>query len=167
MQIIEPAASGGPLHLHTTTTTRAGICAGTHVMTLDGHRPVQALQNGDRVITRDGTRGLRALHCFRLADRPIRVRRGALGPDRPISDLYLGPDQAIRLRDWQGETSWGADLATMPVKGLVAKLRLDRPGGDAGGIVYQLEFNDIYTFYAEGLEVVSHLPDLALAVGAA
>lgn len=148
-------------------TTRAGLCAGTRVMTLDGHLPVEYLNPGDHIITSDGTRQLKALHAFRLTDCPVSIRRDAFGPGRPVAELRLGPDQQIRPRDWRGGALWGSDLDTLPVERLIDRDRLAWAEHPGELLAYQLEFHDFHSFYAEGLEVISHLPNLALLETAA
>ena len=147
--------------------SRSGICSGTHIMTLDGHLPVELLSSGDRVITRNGTRTLQALHCFWLLDFPVRISRGALGPNRPISDLILGPDQMVRLQDWYEQGTNRSNRFTAPVSRLVDDGLLNWADHSGEMLIFQLEFDDYYTFYAEGLEMISHLPELASATIAA
>lgn len=94
------------------------FAAGTRILTLDGPVPVEALREGDRVISHRGEQrpviwhGSRRIDCRRHARPeavwPVLVEAGAFGPGLPARDLYLSPDHALYL-----------DQALIPVKHLV------------------------------------------------
>lgn len=85
----------------------SSICfaAGTMIETANGPRPVETLRAGDLIVTRD--RGLRPLGWIgqrhlsaRLLDlspnlRPIRLKKDALAPGIPASDLTVSPQHRI------------------------------------------------------------------------
>lgn len=81
---------------------------GTQILTPSGPRPVEMLEPGDRVITRDsGVQrlywiGSRRIGGARLAAmphlRPVRIRAGALGRGLPEADLWVSPDHRILVR---------------------------------------------------------------------
>lgn len=99
---------------------------GTRIATARGHRAIETLKPGDRVVTRDnglaeilwiGRRTLSFGEIGRSEEfRPVLLRRGALGPDRPSRDMMVSPRhrflrqvgteevliQAARLVDWRG-----------------------------------------------------------------
>lgn len=132
--------------------SRQGLCAGTRVMTLEGHLPVEFLSEGDPIVTRNGSRKLVTLRRLRLLDAPVRIGRGAFGAQSPARDMLVGSAQAMHRRD-------GSDIGTiLPAQHLIDGLGVQWSDCDGDTIVFQLEFDDFYTFYAEGLEVVSHLP---------
>lgn len=80
---------------------------GTLIETPEGLRPVEALQAGDRVLTRDhGPQvllwaGRQHLAGGRLVDapnlRPVRIAAGALGPGCPARDLVVSPQHRMLL----------------------------------------------------------------------
>ncbi|MFW8592937.1 Hint domain-containing protein [Cribrihabitans neustonicus] len=80
---------------------------GTLIATPEGERPVQGLQAGDRVITRDnGIQairwiGARTLNAAELAGAPhllpVRIRRGALGNGLPERDMLVSPNHRVLI----------------------------------------------------------------------
>jgi hypothetical protein len=91
-----------------TTDVLPCFAAGTLILTADGEVAVEALKEGDEVVTvTDGKRrlmpitwiGHRAIDISRHPApekvRPVRVQRGAFAPNMPARDLLLSPDHAI------------------------------------------------------------------------
>lgn len=84
---------------------------GTLIATGKGERRVETLQAGDRVITRD--RGMQVVHWVgkttltekdlraQPAMRPVRLRAGCLGPDRPARDMLLSPNHRVLFNESQ------------------------------------------------------------------
>lgn len=133
--------------------TQTGLATGTRVMTLDGPLPVEFLQPGDRIVTRQGVRDLRAV---RVSVRPkaqaVTIRASALGHHRPEADITIAPDHGIVVRDWRARALYGADQATVPAAKLV----------DGGHVTmrnvvelrsFDLVFDEPQIVYAEGTEV--------------
>jgi len=100
---------GVGLHRATDPATNV-ICfaKGTLLRTPDGLRAVEDLAEGDRVETRDsgaqpvqwiGHRRISGARLHALPElRPIRVRTGALGFERPSPDLIVSPHHRILVR---------------------------------------------------------------------
>ena len=86
---------------------------GTRILTPMGEIPVEQLQVGDRVVTRDN--GLQEIRWtgrkhldgrdLMLAPklRPIRIKRGALGPSQPERDMLVSPNHRMLLVSEQAE----------------------------------------------------------------
>ena len=82
---------------------------GTLIATPNGQVPVEALREGDRVITRDNGiqeirwTGARAMSARKLAIaanlRPILIRAGALGPNLPERDMMVSPQHRVLMTD--------------------------------------------------------------------
>ena len=80
---------------------------GTQIDTPDGPRLIEDLREGDQVNTRDngaqdilwaGQRRMTGARLFVMPRlRPIRIRSGALGGDRPTDDLIVSPDHQILI----------------------------------------------------------------------
>ncbi len=96
----------------TITTDAPCFCAGTLILTDCGERPVESLQAGDLVVTRqDGIDtlvpvrwiGQRRLHVARHPEpeqvAPVRIGRDAVAPGVPCRDLRVSPDHAVFLDD--------------------------------------------------------------------
>jgi len=146
---------------------KTGLCEGTHVMTLDGNLPVEYLCRGDMIITREGSRPLRRISAKALKDCPILVKSGALGPGRPVHDMYLAPDQMVHQRDWCRGGRFGSDLAAIPLSRLVDGDAIQWAEHPGELLVYNLEFTSQQVIYTEGLEVMSIAPALSLVRGIA
>lgn len=94
----------------TTFNALSVICfmPGTLIATPNGDRPVEALERGDLILTRDGrTSPVRWIGRQTVSARfgdplrilPIRIKAGALADNVPSRDLLLSPDHAILIND--------------------------------------------------------------------
>ena len=71
-------------NMETTAGNAAGIAMGTIVLTLDGEIPVEHLNAGDRVITRDtGIATLLAVHMREVTFTPYKISADRLGRRSP------------------------------------------------------------------------------------
>jgi hypothetical protein len=131
------------------------LLAGTSVLTLDGALPVEFLNPGDRVITRDsGVAVLRAVRRRARALEAVRIRAGSLGNARPDRDITLAAAQEILVRDWRAATLFGASQALVPVARLVDGAFIRALGVIAVETV-ELVFDAPHILYADGLELAS------------
>ncbi len=138
-----------------TTTKLSGLLGGTRVLTMRGYMPINSLEAGDRVVTRNGMRTLQELHVERHMMRPIRVGQGTLGFSRPNTDMLVAPDQEVMVRDWRAEMLFGRDMVIVNINTMVdGKYIFEEPELDLHD-VYQLRFEGEEIFYADGVEVVS------------
>jgi hypothetical protein len=81
---------------------------GTRIETPDGPRLVEELREGDRVQTKDngaqdiqwiGSRRMTGARLFAMPKlRPIRIRAGALGIERPDSELLVSPEHRMLVQ---------------------------------------------------------------------
>ncbi len=81
---------------------------GTRIATPEGPRLIEELREGDRVQTRDngaqevqwiGSRRMTGARLFAMPKlRPIRIRPGALGIDRPDQELLVSPEHRMLVR---------------------------------------------------------------------
>lgn len=81
---------------------------GTRIATPDGPRPVETLREGDRVQTKDngpeeilwiGRRRMSGARLFAMPWlRPVRIRAGALGVERPDQELLVSPGHRMLVR---------------------------------------------------------------------
>ena len=83
----------------------SGFLAGTRIRTEHGERAIETLQEGDRIITRNGK--LREISSIAIntcasanaTKRPIIISKGALGNGIPRRDLFVAQDQRILVSD--------------------------------------------------------------------
>lgn len=101
---------------------------GTLIDTDDGSRPVEALREGDLILTKDS--GFRRLSwvAFRHLTprhldispnlRPILIRAGALGPGMPQQNLLVSPQHRMLVTSRIARRLIGAEEALVPAKHL-------------------------------------------------
>ncbi|MEX0285628.1 MAG: Hint domain-containing protein [Paracoccaceae bacterium] len=92
---------------------------GTLISTPRGEVPIEALQPGDRVITRDGSLPIRWIGSRRVAAigdfAPIMIQAGAMGNH---SDLMVSPQHRMYVADPHAELLFGESEVLVPAKHL-------------------------------------------------
>lgn len=129
------------------------LTAGTLVLTGDGALPVDYLDPGDRVVTRDGGAViLRGMEITRRSVPAVTIARGALGGNRPDRDTVLPAGQQVLLRDWRAKALFGQDRALAPLGRLVDGTYV-RDSGLRRLTLIRLIFDAPHIIYADGLEL--------------
>ncbi|MEL6587975.1 MAG: Hint domain-containing protein [Pseudomonadota bacterium] len=130
------------------TQVKGGIAEGTLILTAKGETPVEALQAGDRIITRE--RGMATLQAVHATSGPAcAIRTDSLGLARPERDTTVAADQHVTLRDWRAQALFDAAVALVPANRLVDGKQI---APVAQTKVFRLEFDVPLTVYANGLE---------------
>ena len=132
---------------------------GTAILTPDGEVAVETIQPGDIVLTSEaGTlvpqvvkwAGFReldiALQPEPASVAPIRLCRGALGPDLPHRDLFLSPDHCLFI-----------DGGLVPAKLLVNGMTITRDLSRTSICYHHIELDRHGLLIAEGVEAESYL----------
>ncbi|MBI1416662.1 MAG: hypothetical protein GC146_05495 [Limimaricola sp.] len=129
------------------------VIGGTPVLTLDGERKADGLASGDRIISRDSGMTVLRSHCMgAMSVAPIHIKAGALGPNRPETDVTVLPESCILLRDWRATELTGLSAALVPAERLVDGKNIVQ-GAEAEVTVYELGFERPHVIYVAGLEV--------------
>jgi hypothetical protein len=112
----------------TVTITIPCFTPGTLIETARGLVKVEQLRVGDQVRTRDNGMqriewiGMRAVSAEELRKnpnwRPIRILKGALGPDMPNRDMMVSPQHRMMLESDKAEMLLGAREVLAPAKAL-------------------------------------------------
>ncbi|CAM3268312.1 Hint domain-containing protein [Paracoccus nototheniae] len=145
------------------------ICftAGTLIDTPTGKVAVEALREGDLVMTRKGAKqvqwiGKRTLDSIDLAGNPkllpVRVPAGAFGNGLPTRDVSFSPQHRVVIRSTIAERMFGSAEVLVSVKQLVGVNGIDIDG-DARRVQYfhiMLEEHEILS--VEGIEAESLYP---------
>lgn len=102
---------------------------GTLIETADGPKPVEQIEPGHLVLTRDAGEqtvkwvGAVALDSARLAGnprfRPVLIKAGALGAGQPVCDMLVSRQHRILLRDWRAELLFGSSEVLVAAVDLV------------------------------------------------
>jgi len=141
---------------------------GTRIRTAQGEVAIEDLGPGDRVLTRDdgeqevlwsGHRRMSGARLFAMPDqRPIRMRRGALGIDRPDSDLIVSPDHRVLMRGAQARELWGEPEVLVRAADLVGDrfVTVDHSLRETWYVHLMLERHEV--IWANGLEVETFHP---------
>jgi len=127
------------------------IAQGTRVYTLEGALPVEYLEPGDRIVTRSGTRKLRAVLRGDFVGPLVRIAPGALGHDRPGAPLLLGQQARLLLRDWRVELIYGKREALVAARSVVDGQYVTQLTTAAR--MFALQFDSPEVIYADGVEV--------------
>jgi hypothetical protein len=145
-------------------TPCVGLPQGTLIETLDGPKPVEDLKPRDVLRTGNGhSRPLR--HILRI-DRDdathhamIRIKAGALGPDRPARDTRLPMDQTILVRSDIAQRMFGEAGSLVAAHFLtdLPDVTMAKPK-HCPGTVYVLLLEDQDTILANGIPAETLAP---------
>lgn len=143
------------------------FCAGTEIMTPTGPVLVEDLRPGDMVLTQDnGPQPIRWAGCSLRTHRdllarpdhaPIRIGRGALGPDMPARDLYLSPQHRVLLQGWSVELAIGESEAFCPAKALIGQPGIEQMPATGDVLYYHIMFEHHEVIDSNGLQTESFL----------
>jgi Ca2+-binding RTX toxin-like protein len=130
---------------------------GTMILTPTGERPVETLQIGDAVITRDdGPQPIRWIGSRMAAARgknaPVRIDTGGrFAPRRP---LLLSPQHRLLVDGYTAQLIWGEDEVLVAAKHLTDD-RFVRTAPQAAVTYIHVVFDRHQVVYAEGVAVES------------
>ncbi len=144
---------------------------GTMLDTADGPIAVEQLVAGDKVQTKDngaqevlwvGQRHVSGARLYAMPDlRPIRIRDGALGEDRPTGDLLVSPDHRMLVKGPAALALWGEREVLVAARDLINDTRIlrDLSVKSVTDIHLMLEGHNI--LFANGMETESFHPAAA------
>ncbi|PVA07436.1 Hint domain-containing protein [Thalassorhabdomicrobium marinisediminis] len=153
--------------------------AGTMILTPDGERPVDDLDRGDLVFTRDngpqpirwiGSRGLSAETLTAKPNlRPIRIMAGALGEGAPAVDLMVSPQHRVLVRSKIAQRMFGAQEVLVAAKHLLCVDGVEVADDLPSVEYFHFLFERHEVIYSNGAETESLFtgPQALLTIGAA
>ena len=113
-------------------TPKGGVICftpGTRITTPGGACPVEDLREGDHVQTRDngaqeilwiGSRRMTGARLFVMPHlRPVRIRIGALGIERPEEELLVSPDHRMLVRGPSAQALFNTSEVLVPARDLI------------------------------------------------
>lgn len=123
----------------------ACFCAGTLIDTADGPKPIERLQIGEMIVTKDnGPQPVRWIGSTELPAsalqknpnlRPIIIRQGALGINMPKTNLAVSPQHRILVKSRIAERMFGKPEVLVAAKQLCAVDGID-PATDCDNVTY-------------------------------
>jgi len=141
---------------------------GTRLRTETGEVAIEDLMPGDRLLTRDdgpqevvwsGHRHMSGARLFAMPDqRPIRLRRGALGVDRPDADLVVSPEHRVLVQGRAAQDLWGEDEVLVRAADLVGDRYVTVDHSLRQTVYIHLMLDRHQVIWANGLEVESFHP---------
>ncbi|WP_239025469.1 Hint domain-containing protein [Roseicyclus persicicus] len=141
---------------------------GTRLRTETGDVAIEDLGPGHRLLTRDdgpqdvlwtGHRRMSGARLFAMPEqRPIRLRRGALGVDRPDADLIVSPEHRVLVTGRAARDLWGEDEVLVRAADLVGDryITVDHSLRETWYIHLMLDRHQV--IWANGLEVETFHP---------
>lgn len=144
------------------------VARGTRIATPAGAVPVETLEPGDPVTTLNGqVRQIRWIGRRRLGPaelaahpnlRPVRIGRGAFGPDLPERDLRVSPQHRVLVGGWRAELLFGEAEVLVPAQALAGDgaIRIDHACREAE--YFHLLFDAHEIILTEGLPTESFHP---------
>ena len=136
-----------------------GLVAGTVVLTADGAIPVEFLEPGDRIVTRNaGMARLCAVRVSQCRGAFVQIGAGLLGGSRPETVTVLPAGQTLLLRGDKAMRLTGQPSAMIAAGNLPAGPGITRFERIEMTVIH-LIFADPHLVYADGLELLC-LPDM-------
>lgn len=164
----------GPSIVATRTERAEGVVCftpGTMLETASGPLLVEDLVAGDRVVTKDngsqeilwvGTRRVSGARLYAMPDlRPVRIREGALGNDRPTGDLIVSPDHRVLVTGAAPTALWGETEVLVAARDLIDNWSVSRDMAARSVTYIHLMLKDHGIVVANGVETESFHPGVA------
>ena len=141
---------------------------GTRIRTANGPVMVEALRQGDKVLTKDdgpqeivwiGSRKMTGARLYAMPHlRPIRIRAGALGIDIPDGDLIVSPQHRMLVRGRAAQALFNAPEVLMAAADMIndRSISVDHALRDVTYIHLLLDRHQIV--WANGVETESFHP---------
>ncbi len=144
---------------------------GTLLETPKGLKPVETLVAGDSVVTKDGgaqpilwagSRNVSGARLYAMPDlRPVRIRRGALGGNRPEGDLIVSPDHRMVVSGSATEELWGEKEVLVAARDLIDGSGVARDLAAKSVTYHHLMLEKHHVVVANGVETESFHPAAA------
>ncbi|MCI2400595.1 Hint domain-containing protein [Aliiroseovarius subalbicans] len=141
---------------------------GTRIRTPDGEMLVEHLSEGDRIQTKDdgtqevlwiGQRRISGARLYAMPElRPVRLRGGALGHDRPDGDLVVSPQHRMLVRGAKARALFNTDEVLVAAQDLIDDRRVHLDHSLREVTYYHLLLERHEVVWANGLETESFHP---------
>ncbi len=142
---------------------------GTRIRTGEGDMAVEDIREGARIQTKDnglqevlwvGEKRISGARLYAMPEfRPIRVRRGALGVDRPDGDLMVSPAHRMLLKGRKAQALFGTNEVLVAARDLIDDRMVTRDHTVTQVTYIHLLLANHEVVFANGLETESFLPE--------
>lgn len=162
-----------PMPIRIADTAEGVVCftPGTFLETPEGLKPVETLCAGDQVVTKDGgaqpilwagSRNVSGARLYAMPDlRPVRIREGALGGNRPNGDLIVSPDHRMLVSGPTAEALWGEHEVLVAARDLIDGMTIARDLAAKSVTYHHLMLEQHHVVVANGVETESFHPAAA------
>ncbi|WP_377192271.1 Hint domain-containing protein [Ruegeria meonggei] len=151
-----------------TLPTFVCFTAGSLILTPSGRRKIETLEQGDEVVTGDGSSkpvqwiGRRRLSAAELKRAPhlcpVRIRAGTFSNDRPKRDLLISPQHRIVIASALLELWHSHHMMLAPAKGLVNHRSITQDSPEVGADYIHILFDRHELVNVEGIWSESFFP---------
>ncbi|MAM62632.1 Hint domain-containing protein [Maritimibacter sp. UBA3975] len=142
---------------------------GTRIRTADGDIAVEEIREGTRIQTKDnglqdvlwiGEKRVSGARLYAMPElRPVRVRQGALGDERPDGDLIVSPAHRMLLKGARAQALFGTNEVLVAARDLIDDRRVTRDRSVTSVTYIHLLLDRHEVVFANGLETESFLPE--------
>lgn len=142
---------------------------GTRMRTERGDIAVEELHEGDRIQTKDngmqeirwiGQKKVTGARLYAMPElRPVRLRQGALGADRPDGDLLVSPAHRLLVKGAKAQALFGTDEVLVAARDLIDDRFVMRDRFATHVTYIHLLLDQHEVVFANGLETESFLPE--------
>ncbi|MEC7762453.1 MAG: Hint domain-containing protein [Pseudomonadota bacterium] len=142
---------------------------GTRIRTGDGDMAIEEIGEGTRIQTKDnglqevlwvGEKRISGARLYAMPEfRPIRVRQGALGLDRPDGDLMVSPAHRMLVKGRKAQALFGTDEVLVAARDLIDDRMIARDHTATQVTYIHLLLASHEVVFANGLETESFLPE--------
>jgi len=132
-----------------------GFAAGTRILCGKGPTPVEFVEIGDRVLTRDaGIARVTGVSRKTVRARFVAFYPYSMGENGPLSEMLLPGDQMMLIRNWRAREVFGTGCALVEARTLVDDMfiKMTEPREE---VLFQISFASPHILYLEGVEVGS------------
>lgn len=132
-----------------------GFIAGTRLFCSRGLVPIECIEVGEKVLTRDvGSISITEITQRNVEARFVKFQPYALSEAGPMSELLLPLDQLVHVRDWRAREVFGVERALVEARALIDDIFI-RMTEIRKQVLFQVSFSSPHMLYLEGIEVRS------------
>ncbi len=148
---------------------------GMNISTPEGPVAVEMLSVGDQVLCGDhqfrpirwtSARHINKVELARHPEyRPVRIRKGAFGQNKPNADLVVSPQHRILIDDWRAELMFGQPVVLVAAVHMIDDKNILRDYTSDCVSYYHFMFDEHQTVWSNGMRTESFYPGMTAIEG--